>query len=71
MSAVGRTVACCLPAGDTTANLAQIFDFYYQLIKNPKFAQTDTALSYADQYMCALPPVGSRKEKTNASLSFV
>ena len=49
MSAVGRTVACC--AGDTTANLAQIFDFYYQLIKNPKFAQTDTALSYADQYM--------------------
>lgn len=41
-------------AGDTTVNLAQIFDAYYKLIQNPGFSNASRPandLSYADQYM--------------------
>lgn len=43
----------CAP-GDTTANLAQIFDAYYRLLKMPAFLNASRPagdLSYAEQYL--------------------
>ncbi len=43
-----------ISAGDTTPNMAQIFDAYYKLIESEGFRNASRPagdLSYADQYM--------------------
>lgn len=51
---INATLVYSLNTGDTTVNLAQIFDAYYKLIQNPGFSNASRPandLSYAEQYI--------------------